>query len=61
MVLFLDECTASLDPETTHKLEEAIAFWLAANPRRACIWTSHELQPIQRATNQQLMLSPYVG
>ena len=61
MVLLLDECTASLDPETTHKVEEAIAFWLSANPQRACIWTSHDPQQIQRVTNQQLILSPYVG
>ena len=60
-VLLLDECTASLDPDTTQKVEKAIASWLAANPQRACIWTSHDPQQIQRVTNQQLILSEYVG
>lgn len=61
MVLLLDECTASLDPETTKQIELAIATWLEQDSQRACIWTSHDPNQIQRVTNQQLLLSTYVG
>ena len=61
MVLLLDECTASLDPETTKQVELAIATWLDQDSRRACIWTSHDPRQIKRVTNQQLLLSVYVG
>lgn len=61
MILLLDECTASLDPQTTQQVELAITYWLQKNSQRACIWTSHDPNQIQRVTNQQLRLSPYGG
>ncbi|WP_308253541.1 ATP-binding cassette domain-containing protein [Geminocystis sp. GBBB08] len=61
MVLLLDECTASLDPTTKSQVESAIATWLEQDSRRACIWTSHDSQQIQRVTNEQLLLSKYTG
>jgi len=59
MVLLLDECSASLDQETTLRLESAIALWLEQNNQRACIWTSHDPNQIERVTNQQLLLSAH--
>jgi putative ABC transport system ATP-binding protein len=50
-VLLLDEPTASLDPESTAQVEELLADWLRAEPRRACIWTSHDGAQIERVTD----------
>lgn len=51
--LLLDESTASLDPKTTSQVESLIDHWLRENPRRACIWTSHDPDQINRVTQQQ--------
>ncbi len=59
MILLLDECTASLDSETTGRVESAIAAWLSQNQQRACIWTSHDSHQIERVTNKKLLLSSY--
>ncbi|WP_017296046.1 ABC transporter ATP-binding protein [Geminocystis herdmanii] len=56
MILLLDECTASLDAKTTAQVESAIALWLKENPQRACIWTSHDSNQIDRVTDKQLIL-----
>ncbi|BAQ61717.1 YbbL ABC transporter ATP-binding protein [Geminocystis sp. NIES-3708] len=61
IVLLLDECTASLDPDTTKQVELAIATWLQQDSQRACIWTSHDDNQIKRVTNAQLLLSDYIG
>ena len=50
-VLLLDEPTASLDPETTARVEALLAAWLRADERRACMWTSHDAAQIERVTN----------
>ncbi|MGI0479461.1 ABC transporter ATP-binding protein [Geminocystis sp. CENA526] len=57
MILLLDECTASLDAKTTAQVENSIEFWLQENPQRACIWTSHDSNQIDRVTDKQLMLN----
>jgi putative ABC transport system ATP-binding protein len=49
----LDEPTASLDPRTTQQVESLIQRWLAENPERACIWTSHDSKQLRRVTQVQ--------
>ena len=56
MLLFLDEPTASLDPETTKCIEQLIQDWIAEIPHRACIWTSHDPHQIDRVTNRNLVI-----
>lgn len=56
MILLLDECTASLDAKSTAQVESAIALWLQENPQRACIWTSHDSNQIDRVTDKQVIL-----
>ena len=53
LVLLLDEPTASLDPRTTQQVESLIQRWLAENPERACIWTSHDSKQLHRVTQVQ--------
>lgn len=55
-VLLLDEPTASLDPDTTQQVEELINQWMGGAANRACLWTSHDPQQIQRVTNRQIKL-----
>jgi len=50
-VLLLDEPTASLDPESTARVEALLEDWLRADERRACIWTSHDAAQIERVTD----------
>jgi len=56
MILFLDEPTASLDLETTKKVESLIENWITENPYRCCIWTSHDGQQMERVTSDRLEL-----
>ncbi|MEB3213784.1 MAG: ABC transporter ATP-binding protein, partial [Leptolyngbyaceae bacterium] len=55
-ILLLDEPTASLDSDTTHQVEYLIDQWMTASPDRACLWTSHDPQQIQRVTHRQIRL-----
>ncbi|RUR75577.1 ATP-binding cassette domain-containing protein [Chlorogloeopsis fritschii PCC 9212] len=55
-VLLLDEPTASLDTETAQSLEALVAVWQNENPRRACLWTSHDRKQLERITNRQITL-----
>lgn len=57
MILLLDECTASLDAKTTAQVEGAIALWMQENPNRACLWTSHDSNQLDRVTDKQLILN----
>jgi putative ABC transport system ATP-binding protein len=59
-VLLLDEPTASLDPETTQRVEQLIDRWMQDSTERACVWTSHDPQQISRVTNRQVCLSAYL-
>ncbi|MEO0534018.1 MAG: ATP-binding cassette domain-containing protein [Cyanobacteria bacterium P01_A01_bin.123] len=60
-VLLLDEPTASLDPETTTQVEALLNHWLQAAPDRACIWTSHDPNQIDRVTSKQLNLQQFIA
>jgi len=55
-VLLLDEPTASLDAETTDKVETLLQDWLQAG-NRAFLLTSHDQQQIQRFTTRTLDLT----
>ncbi len=56
-VLLLDEPTASLDPESTARVEALLETWLRADQQRACIWTSHDATQIERVTDGILDLA----
>lgn len=56
-VLLLDEPTASLDPESTARVEALLGDWLRAEPNRACVWTSHDAAQIERVTDRQFDLA----
>lgn len=60
-ILLLDEPTASLDPDSTAQVEKLLDRWLAAEPNRACIWTSHDPTQINRVTDQQLNLKAFLS
>ena len=55
-VLLLDEPTAGLDPERTDAVERAVAAFLAADPDRAAVWTSHDADQLARVTDRTLRL-----
>lgn len=59
-VLLLDEPTASLDPDSTARVEALLEHWLRAEPRRACIWTSHDGAQIERVMDGQLDLTAFL-
>lgn len=59
-IFLLDEPTASLDPETTRWVETLIDQWLQADPSRACIWTSHDANQINRVTADLLNLQQFM-
>jgi len=55
-VLLLDEPTASLDATAVRAAEAAVAEWRAADPRRACLWVSHDAGQIDRVADRRLAL-----
>lgn len=57
-VLLLDEPTASLDPEAVAAIEKLIATWLHEKPDRACVWTSHDRQQLERNSDRVMSLAP---
>ena len=56
-VLLLDEPTASLDAGTVAAMETLIANWLQQSPERACVWTSHDRQQLERTSDRVLSLA----
>lgn len=54
-ILLLDEPTASLDPVTTTQVEQLLEQWLQ-EPGKACLFTSHDPQQMERFGHQQLDL-----
>jgi putative ABC transport system ATP-binding protein len=56
-VLLLDEPTASLDANTTLKVEALLHTWLN-QPGRTCLVASHDVEQMSRMTNRQLSLTP---
>lgn len=54
-ILLLDEPTASLDPVTTTQVEQLLEQWIQ-QPGKACLFTSHDHQQMQRFSHQQLDL-----
>ncbi len=57
-VLLLDEPTASLDADAVAAIEKLIANWLQEKPERACVWTSHDRQQLERISDRVLSLAP---
>ncbi len=57
-VLLLDEPTASLDAEAVAAIEKLIANWLQEKPDRACVWTSHDRQQLERNSDRVVSLAP---
>ncbi|HEY8587013.1 MAG TPA: ATP-binding cassette domain-containing protein [Rhodanobacter sp.] len=55
-VLLLDEPTASLDARAVGAIETLVESWLQAHPQRACVWTSHDRNQLQRISDRVLSL-----
>lgn len=55
-LLLLDEPTASLDPARAAHVETLVARWLAQDPARACVWTSHDAAQLARVSDHRLTL-----
>jgi putative ABC transport system ATP-binding protein len=55
-VLLLDEPTASLDARTVAAVEGLVGRWMQEQPQRACIWTSHDRQQLERVSDRVLSL-----
>ncbi|MEO0851940.1 MAG: ATP-binding cassette domain-containing protein [Cyanobacteria bacterium J06648_11] len=58
-VLLLDEPTASLDPAATRAAEALVDRWMKAKGDRACMWTSHDREQLERVTNRLLFLKEF--
>jgi putative ABC transport system ATP-binding protein len=56
VVLLLDEATASLDPETARHAAALVAGWRADDPRRACVWVSHDAAQRERVATRAVAL-----
>jgi putative ABC transport system ATP-binding protein len=57
-VLLLDEPTASLDARAVSAIETLVESWMQAHPQRACVWTSHDRDQLQRVSDRVLSLEP---
>ncbi len=55
-VLLLDEPTASLDEATARSIEALVDWWLETGPRRATIWTSHDVAQLGRVVDRRMEL-----
>ncbi len=55
-ILLLDEPTASLDAETTQRVEAMILEWVTASAGRALLWTSHDPSQLSRIATRRLVL-----
>ncbi len=55
-VLLLDEPSASLDAATARALEALLLSWVASDPQRACVWTSHDPSQLERTCTRVLTL-----
>ncbi len=56
-VLLLDEPTASLDPESSHAIEELVRAWFAAGDgQRASVWVSHDPAQAERMSRRHLTM-----
>jgi putative ABC transport system ATP-binding protein len=60
-ILLLDEPTASLDLDTTMKVEQLLTDWLASEVERGLLWTSHDSKQIERVTTRQIYLSEFTA
>jgi putative ABC transport system ATP-binding protein len=55
-ILLLDEPTASLDARTVAAVEGLVSSWMQEKTQRACIWTSHDRQQLERISDRVLSL-----
>ncbi|HLM68653.1 MAG TPA: ABC transporter ATP-binding protein, partial [Longimicrobium sp.] len=56
-VLVLDEGTDGLDPEWVARVREMLAEWRRADPERVLVFASHDLDEVERVTEQAVVLS----
>jgi ABC-2 type transport system ATP-binding protein len=55
-LLILDEPTDGLDPEWTARLREILAEWRREDPERVVLFASHNLDEVERAADQVVVL-----
>lgn len=56
--LFLfDEPTTALDGEAVQQFEALVQLWQTEAPQRAYLWTSHNLEQVQRVSDRQFNLA----
>lgn len=51
-VLLLDEPTAALDADTSTQLIKLLMSWLTAEPQRAMLWVTHDVQDIMGVSDK---------
>jgi putative ABC transport system ATP-binding protein len=56
-VLLLDEPTAALDAETTSRFERLITDWQQSDESRAFVWSSHNLEQVDRMTVRRVEMN----
>jgi putative ABC transport system ATP-binding protein len=55
-VILLDEPSASLDTAIARALEAMLLAWIASDPARACVWTSHDPSQLERTCTRTMTL-----
>lgn len=56
-VMVLDEGTDGLDPEWVARVREMLAEWRRADPERVLVYASHDLDEVERVTEQAVVLA----
>ncbi|HEU0302688.1 MAG TPA: ABC transporter ATP-binding protein [Longimicrobium sp.] len=56
-VMVMDEGTDGLDPEWTARVRDLLAEWRRADPERVLVFSSHDLDEVERVADQAVILA----